>query len=177
MNNLLKIVLLGVVLLAIGGAYYLGTNQTTTPIASDGSSATDTAAPVSEPAEPKPLVNPFSVVMPVTVYDGISVSANTTELDLSDRGLTGSLKAEVRELTQLRVLDLSGNDFTGLPAEVGQLSQLEILNLSGNPLTGLPLELGNLQNLQVLDLSDTKYSEIDLKQIKAALPDTVEIKT
>jgi Leucine-rich repeat (LRR) protein len=106
----------------------------------------------------------------VEVYDGISVPSNTKTLDLSDRGLTGSLKAEVRMLPALEVLDVSGNQFTGLPAEVGQLSNLRILNLSNNPLTGLPLELGNLQNLEQLDVRNTNYSQQDLSQIEAALP-------
>lgn len=111
----------------------------------------------------------------VTVYDGISVPSHARELNLSGRGLTGSLKAEVRLLTELRELDLSNNNFTGLPAEIGQLAKLEKLNLSNNPLTGLPQELGNLRNLQQLDLRDTQYSEHDLNIIKAGLAPSVQI--
>ncbi len=113
----------------------------------------------------------------VEIYDGISISADVTVLDLSKRNLSGSLKAEIRQLGNLRELDLSKNNFTGLPAEVGQLSRLEILNLSGNPLTGLPHELGNLHNLKVLDLSGTNYSQFDLDIIIGNLPDSVEIIT
>ena len=91
----------------------------------------------------------------VEVYAGLSFGDKTTTLDLSGRVLTGSLKAEVRMLTALTELNLSNNEFTGLPAEVGQLSKLKTLNLSGNPLTGLPQELGNLQKLEVLDLRNT----------------------
>ena len=87
-------------------------------------------------------------VRQVTIYDGISVPADSTLVDLSGRGLSGSLKAEVRLLSNLKTLDLSNNNFTGLPAEVGQLSKLENLNLSNNPLTGLPNELANLKNLK-----------------------------
>jgi Leucine-rich repeat (LRR) protein len=32
----------------------------------------------------------------------------------------------------LEVLDLSNNQLTGLPNELGQLSKLKVLNLSGN---------------------------------------------
>ena len=110
----------------------------------------------------------------VFVYDGISVPDDVRILDLSGKNLSGSLNAEIRELTNLRLLDISNNNFTGLPAEVGQLSQLEELNLSHNPLTGLPLELGNLSNLNVLDLQGTDYSEYDLGIIRENLPaDTV----
>jgi len=111
----------------------------------------------------------------VTVYDGVKVSSNASVLDLSGRGLSGSLKAEVRQLTRLKTLDISHNNFTGIPAEVGQLSQLEVLNLSYNPVTGLPYELGNLSNLKVLDLRGTNYSEIDLSVIKQTLPATTQI--
>ena len=113
----------------------------------------------------------------VTIYDGISVPKNTTLVDLSGRGLSSSLKAEVRQLSNLRTLDLSNNDFTGLPAEIGQLTQLETLNLANNPLTGLPHELANLQNLQTLDLRGTQYSAQDLAVIEVGLPtNTVIVK-
>ncbi len=111
----------------------------------------------------------------VTIYDGVSVSAASQTLTLSGKGFTGSLKGEIRLLTDLRELDISGNKFTGLPAEVGQLSKLEVLNLSGNPLTGLPYELGNLKNLRILDLRGTQYSKADLEVIKKGLPSTVQI--
>jgi Leucine-rich repeat (LRR) protein len=111
----------------------------------------------------------------VTVYDGISVSEGTTVLNLSGRGLSGSLKAEVRFLSNLKELNLSGNNFTGLPAEVGQLSKLEVLNLSNNPFTGLPYEIGNLKNLKTLDLRGTQYAKQDLEVIKKSLPATTQI--
>ncbi|MEK7638689.1 MAG: hypothetical protein AAB388_00865 [Patescibacteria group bacterium] len=111
----------------------------------------------------------------VVVYDGFNVPTDTTTLDLSGRGLSGSLKAEIRHLSSLQELNLSRNNFTGLPAEVGQLSQLEILNLSHNPLTGLPQELGNLQKLRVLDLRGTDYSTFDLEIIRKNLPNSTQI--
>ena len=94
---------------------------------------------------------------------------------MSGNGLTGSLKAEVRFLTELRELNLSNNKFTGLPAEVGQLTKLQTLNLSNNPFTGLPSELGNLKNLKVLDLRGTNYAPQDLKSIQANLPESTQV--
>ena len=112
----------------------------------------------------------------VVVYEGISYPENTTQIDLSGRNLTGSLKAEIRLLQQLEVLNISDNDLTGIPAEIGQLSQLRVLDLSNNPFTGLPLELGNLENLEVLDLTGTDYAVQDLEAIKESLPASVEIR-
>ncbi|MCA9359583.1 leucine-rich repeat domain-containing protein [Candidatus Kaiserbacteria bacterium] len=111
----------------------------------------------------------------VFVADGVSVPDDTRILDLSGKGLSGSLKAEVRELKSLKELNISNNNFTGLPAEVGQLSQLEILNLSNNPLTGLPYELGNLKKLKTLDLRGTQFAKQDLEVIKTGLSSDVKI--
>ncbi len=99
------------------------------------------------------------------------------KLDLSNNNLDGSLQAEVRQLQNLKVLDLSNNQFTGVPAEIGQLKNLEILNLSNNQLTGLPHELGNLSNLKVLDLRGNNYAPTDLDTIKDRLPRMTEILT
>ena len=106
-----------------------------------------------------------------------SVFAETSlrELNLSNNNLDGSLQAEIRNLQALRVLDLSENEFTGVPAEIGQLKNLEILDLSNNNLTGLPHELGNLSNLKVLDLSGNDYSAADLAVIKSNLSGSVVI--
>ena len=102
---------------------------------------------------------------------------NTEELNLSNNQLDGALQAEVRHLQNLRVLDLSDNQFTGVPAEVGQLSKLEILDLSNNKLTGLPHELGNLSNLKLLNLRGNQYSEFDLNIIRQGLPSNTRIET
>jgi Leucine-rich repeat (LRR) protein len=64
---------------------------------------------------------------------------------------------------------------TGVPAEVGQLQNLEVLDLSNNKLTGLPYELGNLKKLKTLNLSGNNYATQDLEIIKKGLPSGVEI--
>jgi Leucine-rich repeat (LRR) protein len=171
------------------GAWWVGKGpatypdqQETTSEKGDQQSPSMVPAPVDEPATTeesiieniKDTVESVSVGS-IEVYDGISVPDNVRMLDLSGRGLTGSLKAEIRHLSQLEVLDLSGNDFTGLPAEVGQLSHLQQLDLSNNPLTGLPYELGNLQNLRTLNLSGTNYSTADLEVIRKSLPASTKV--
>jgi Leucine-rich repeat (LRR) protein len=112
-----------------------------------------------------------------------SVTQNTfsdtaiQELNLANNSLTGSLPGEIRFLQNLKVLNLSNNQFTGLPAEIGQLQNLEVLDVSNNKITGLPNELGNLKNLQVLKLTGNQYSASDLEGIKNNLPDSVVIET
>lgn len=115
--------------------------------------------------------------MLVLIYDGVSASHDIRVLNLANRSFTGSLKAEIRHLTELRELDVSNNQLTGIPAEIGQLSKLEKLNLSYNPITGLPHEIGNLHNLLLLDLRGTNYSRQDLEVIRTALPTTTTILT
>ena len=113
----------------------------------------------------------------VFVYDGVEVSKSAKSLNLSGKNLTGSLKAEVRQLSDLEQLDLSDNNFTGLPAEIGQLEKLEILILKNNNFTGLPHELGNLKKLELLDLSGNNISEFDLEIIRERLSEKTVIKT
>lgn len=161
----MKYLLVAVVFFGLGWFLLKGVEQPTAPSSNEDK-----------------VTSPVEQILPpaggsIEVYDGVSVPKNSTTLDLSGRGLTGSLKAEVRELSQLEVLDISNNNFTGLPAEVGQLSKLRVVNLSNNPFTGLPYELGDLQNLETLDLRGTDYALADLDVIKESLPDTTEILT
>ncbi len=110
----------------------------------------------------------------VVVYDGIAASLSAKTLDLSGRDLSGSLKAEVGQLSDLEYIDLSDNNFTGLPAEIGQLNDLEVLVFRNNNFTGLPHELGNLSKLELLDLRGNDISSFDLEIIEERLPaDTI----
>src|SRR6185369_18053886 len=82
---------------------------------------------------------------------------SSVELDLS-RPATDELLVEVpkslRQLTNLRGLDLSGNLLTELPEWLGELTSLVSLDLSGNQLKKLPEWLGQLTRLHDLSLSD-----------------------
>ena len=106
---------------------------------------------------------------------GITLSPTMTNLDVSGRGLTDSLPAEIRLLSRLEILDISDNNFTSVPAEVGQLQNLRVLNLSNNNLTGLPYEIGQLQNLELFDVRGNDISEFDLEIIKDRLPASTNV--
>ena len=100
----------------------------------------------------------------MTRWEGISISGSpsrVTRLALTrDYELTGSISAELGQLTQLMELYLGGNQLTGsIPAELGQLSQLQRLSLIRNQLTGeIPAELGQLSQLQALFLSHNQLT-------------------
>lgn len=111
------------------------------------------------------------------VPDYVFTKTGIQKLDLSNNNLGGSLQAEVRQLQNLKVLNLNNNHFAGVPAEIGQLKNLEELNLSNNQITGLPYELGNLSNLKILNLRGNDYSQADLEIIKKTLPVTTEVLT
>src|SRR5258708_1805389 len=82
------------------------------------------------------------------------------ELDLSQLNIT-QFPEELRELTHLERLNLSGNQLTQIPPEeLGQLSNLQHLDLHKNQLTHIPAELGQLSNLQHLDLYENQLTQI-----------------
>ena len=75
-------------------------------------------------------------------------------------GITGTIPAELGNLTNLENLSLNRNSLTGsIPPELGNLTNLENLRLNQNSLTGsIPAELGNLANLIHLRLHSNLLS-------------------
>ena len=69
--------------------------------------------------------------------------------------MTGEIPSELGSLSNLKRLELSGNDLSGeIPSELGSLSNLEVLGLDFNQLTGcIP---GGLRG--VLNSDDDYYS-------------------
>lgn len=82
------------------------------------------------------------------------------ELDLGDNQLTGSIPPELGNLYNLNVLWFDSNQLTGsIPAELGNLANLTELYLFSNQLTGsIPAGIGNLDNVVVLDLGGNQLS-------------------
>ena len=123
----------------------------------------------------------WSASTPMTAWDGITVEgtpARATQISLQNRGLSGTIPAQLGSLTALTILDFSTsqqicedyvcrdteehelNRLTGIiPTELGNLSNLTSLFLSGNQLSGsIPTELGGLSNLMTLSLWGNKLS-------------------
>ncbi len=82
------------------------------------------------------------------------------ELDLSARGLNGSIPAELGSLAKLRSLNLVFNQLSGtIPVQLANLSELEELFLAENQLSGdIPAQLSKLSNLRVLNLASNQLT-------------------
>jgi len=96
-------------------------------------------------------------------------------LKLDHNRLQGALIAEIRKMTQLRVLDARFNRMTGIPAEIGQLHKLRTLDLSHNRIDTLPNEIYHLRQLKLLDLTGNSLSAAQVSHLKSELPNTAVV--
>ena len=97
---------------------------------------------------------------PCNWYGVFCTGGHVTSLYLDENQLTGSFPAQLVNLPNLGVLNLSTNQLTGsIPPELGNLTNLVQLDLSTNQLTGsIPPELGNLNNLSSLHLASNQLT-------------------
>ncbi|CAN8260693.1 unnamed protein product [Cochlearia groenlandica] len=74
--------------------------------------------------------------------------------------LSGKLASDIVGLTELRVLSLPFNSFTGeIPVGIWGMDKLEVLDLEGNLMNGsLPVQLTGLQNLRIMNLGFNRIS-------------------
>ncbi|KAI5332444.1 hypothetical protein L3X38_022573 [Prunus dulcis] len=80
--------------------------------------------------------------------------------EMENSSLGGKINPSLLSLKHLSYLDLSRNDFQGIPIPTffGQLKSLRYLNISSASFGGeIPAHLGNLSNLNYLDLSEESY--------------------
>lgn len=76
-----------------------------------------------------------------------------TALNLAGQGLSGTIAVSVGNLTSVRSVDLSSNNFSGQIPHLANLQKMQVLNLSFNTLDGIIQDtLTNCSNLRKLDL-------------------------
>ncbi|EOA12846.1 hypothetical protein CARUB_v10025818mg, partial [Capsella rubella] len=82
-----------------------------------------------------------------------------TSLQLQNNQLQGTIPEEITNLFRLKVLNLSSNSIGGsLPSNLNKLVDLQILDLTSNTITGLvPNQLGDLKNLNILNLGKNLF--------------------
>lgn len=131
----------------------------------------------------------WTLTDPMTKWHGVELGKSpngmrVTSLNLTENGLTGSLPAEICNLSYLRNLWLGGNELSGsipadmdrlqiaeyiylydnkftgtIPPAFGNISSLTRLHLYGNELSGtIPEEIGNLANLTALGLMNNNLT-------------------
>jgi internalin A len=83
-------------------------------------------------------------------------------LDLFNKGLT-FIPADIGQLTNLRRLNLRGNQLKSLPAEIGNLINLRELDLNSNQITSLPTEIGQFKNLTRIDLKHNQLRSLPIE--------------
>ncbi|KAL1533743.1 non-specific serine/threonine protein kinase [Salvia divinorum] len=94
---------------------------------------------------------------------GVSCSlkhGRVSSLNLSRYSLAGTVTPHLGNLTFLRYLDISFNNFTGiLPFEFAKLRRLKVMNVGVNSFTGeIPAWLGSLPQLEELYLYSNHFS-------------------
>ncbi|KAL1555661.1 receptor-like protein EIX2 [Salvia divinorum] len=83
-------------------------------------------------------------------------------LSLESCYFSGNIPPQLGNLTNLRSLDLSGNDFDIIPLPLGNLTNLRSLDLSRNDFRGIriPEFIGSMKELQHLSLKRCNFSGI-----------------
>ena len=107
---------------------------------------------------------------PIDRWGGVSTDpgGRVIKLELGHNGLSGSIPAEIGELSNLRFLDLGWNrQIVGnIPSEIGDLVNLRYLDLSVNKLSGeIPPEVGQLKSLETLLLYHNHLSGAVIPEI------------
>ncbi|XP_024986581.1 putative receptor-like protein kinase At3g47110 [Cynara cardunculus var. scolymus] len=113
--------------------------------------------------DPQGVFRSWNDSLPLCQWEGVTCGRRhqrVTTLDLSGKGLVGSLSPYVGNLSFLRYMNFSNNQLHGsIPPEIGRLSRLQLLSLPRNSLTGeIPVNISSCSKLQHIDLSTNMLS-------------------
>ena len=117
-------------------------------------------------------------VTPISEWRGIRVEdGRVVALELNGDGLTGTVTAELADLTALKYLSLNNNQLTGpIPPELGTMPELLLLMLAYNSLTGsIPASIGNITTLDTIWLHHNELTGTVPADL-AALPGLEELR-
>jgi len=106
---------------------------------------------------------PFWEGAPTCKWAGVGCSRGRVHrIELPSRGLKGYLPAEIGELSELKVLDLSMNEIHGsIPPEIGECQFLLWFWIPNNHLIGtIPKELGTIKNLKQIVLNNNQLTGV-----------------
>ncbi|KAG6434549.1 hypothetical protein SASPL_106187 [Salvia splendens] len=112
------------------------------------------------------------------VTDWIGKFADLEKLTLSRNGFSGEIPINAfRNMTKLKILDLSNNEFEGsLPESIGFATSLLKVDLSHNKFSGkIPENLTCLKNVQFLDLSYNNFGKFGFPLSLAEMPNLKEV--
>ncbi|GAB2298077.1 hypothetical protein Dimus_032152 [Dionaea muscipula] len=93
-------------------------------------------------------------------WNGVScdLSGHVTSLDLSNKGVSGLLPADISQLSNLKSLSFQGNRLSGAVPSLGNLSGLERVFFDDNGFSSLPSNFFvGLSNLQTLSIGDNPF--------------------
>ncbi|KAL5703684.1 non-specific serine/threonine protein kinase [Ranunculus cassubicifolius] len=107
--------------------------------------------------DPHQVMSSWNHSTPFCEWFGVTCSLRhqrVVTLDLRNHELVGTISPSVGNLSFLKVLNLSSNNYHGeIPQEFGRLSRLHYLDLSINSLGGkIPLNLSKCENLTYLNV-------------------------
>ncbi|XP_015623991.1 receptor kinase-like protein Xa21 isoform X2 [Oryza sativa Japonica Group] len=107
--------------------------------------------------DPSGVLSNWNTSIHLCSWNGVWCSpkhpGRVTALNLAGQGLSGTISSSVGNLTFVRTLDLSNNNFSGQMPHLANLQKMQVLNLSFNTLDGIiPNTLTNCSNMRKLDL-------------------------